>query len=314
MVPVSALNGLRRLATDALEEKILAPYSGRKAGKCLPEDPTAPQRAGGGATRSRIAVFTELSQIPLAAYSYFDKIFLPAPEFVRHSGEELSRVNGVQLPAVIFDSETERVREMLLAAKKAGVRYALVGNLGHVSLAKEMGFELCGGSRLNVSNVNSAQAVSRFGFEEIILHPELTLPKCRDVARESGVSCLAVVYGKVPLMIIEKCVICESLSKKKCELCPLIKNDRGGVCRGSLTDRTGAIFPVVRELGHRNVIYNSVPVYMADKKAELDRAAALGHVFIFSDETSERAAEIIRAFESSEPSSSGIRRMGVQQN
>ena len=309
MVPVSALNALRRDGVAALEEAILAPYNGRKA-----EARTSVKTEKGSyGRRERIALFTELFQVPNAAYEYFDKIYLPATEFARHKKDELSGISGIILPEVIFDSEREEVRALLALAKEAGARHALVGNLGHIALAKEEGFEIHGSFRLNVSNPHAAESVKSFGFEDVILHPELPLPKCRDIARGGIINCLAVTYGKVPLMVLEKCVICESLGGKKSELCPLIGSvDK--VCRGSLTDRTGATFPLIREFSHRNVLYNSVPVYMADKRGELDRAAPLGEVFIFSDETRDEAAAVITAYQKGLPAKGRVRRMGVKDN
>ena len=309
MVPVSSLNSLRREAVDALEGLILAPYEGRRAG--VSSSASEKKSATDRKASERVAFFSELSQIPRKAYEYFDKIYLPAPEFLRHELRDLDGVNGVELPAVIFDSEKDEVRKMLSAAKEAGVRYAVAGNLGHIELVREFDFELHGGFRLNVSNPFSAKTVATFGFEDVILLPELSLPKCRDVARAGEIDCLAVVYGKIPLMVVEKCVICEGLQRKGRELCPLIKNGSDKLCRGSLTDRTGAEFPVIREFSHRNVIYNAVPVYMADKQGDL-ASVRVGRVFIFSDETREEAAEVIRSYETSSPASGRIRRMGVQ--
>lgn len=309
MVPVSALNALRRDGVSALEAAILSPYKNRKAGGRVEPQP----EKGSGGKRERVAIFTELAQVPESAYGYFDKIYLPATEFARHSADELSGIKGVALPEVIFDSEKDEVRDLLAIAKKAGAKYALVGNLGHIDLAKEAGFELHGSFRLNVSNPHAAGAVASFGFSDVILHPELTLPKCRDVARVGKIGSLAVTYGKVPLMVLEKCVICESLGGKKGELCPIM-NSTKKVCRGSLTDRTGATFPLIREFFHRNMLYNSVPVYMADKRGELDRAANLGEVFIFSDETRDEAADVISAYEKGLPAKGRVRRMGVKDN
>jgi hypothetical protein len=40
------------------------------------------------------------------------------------------------------------------------------------------------------------------GLEEVILSPELTLPQMRDVGGNTS----AIVYGRIPLMLLEKCV------------------------------------------------------------------------------------------------------------
>ena len=308
MVPVSALNALRRAATDALEKLILSPYENRKAavGKIKKREPSKIRKP-----LSHIAVFTEYSQIPKSAYEYFDEIYLPASEFNR--GEVLHKgVNGVSLPSVIFDSEIETVKKMLLTAKNMGAVYALVGNVGHASLAHELGFEVRGDFRLNVSNTYSAEAVEALGFIAVTLSPELTLPKLRDIAESSDIECRAVVYGRIPLMVVEKCVICEAAKGKGRGLCPLKDNGFDGVCRGKLTDRTGTAFPVIREFPHRNIIFNSVPVYMADKWHNVQMSGLGGYVFIFSDETAEEAEKIISAYENGTPASFKIRRMGVQ--
>ena len=62
-----------------------------------------------------------------------------------------------------------------------------------------------------------------------------------------------------------------------------------------LTDKTGAEFLVKRDgdFGHRNIIYNSVPIYLADKK---DLYKNLGLFFIalnFTDENPEQIKKII---------------------
>ena len=306
MVPVSALNALRRAGTDALEKLILSPYENRKStvGKIEKREIEKTKEAP-----VLMATFVEFSQIPQYAYSYFDEIYLPASEFYRR---DVWGVNGVELPSVIFDSEVDEVKKMLAAAKKAGAKYALVGNVGHAHLAKELGFEIRGGFRLNVSNSDSVKALSELGFTDVVLSPELTLPKLRDIAVSSNIDCRAIVYGKIPLMAVEKCVICEAAKGKGRGLCPLKDSGFDGLCRGTLTDRTGAAFPVIREFPHRNIIFNSVPVYMADKWHEFQLSWVDGDVFIFSDETAEEVEKIISAYENGTPASFKIRRMGVQ--
>ena len=307
MVPVSALNALRRAATDELEKLILSPYESRKAAasKIKKREFEKTKKAP-----VLMATFTEHSQIPQSAYEYFDEIYLPLSEFKRG---DVWGVNGVELPSVIFDSEKNEVRKALVSAKESGAVYALCGNVGHAGLARELGFEVRGGFRLNVSNSDSARAIEGLGFNDVILSPELTLPRMRDISASSNIDCRGIVYGKIPLMIVEKCVICEGTRDKKGRgLCPLKDSGFDGVCRGKLTDRTGATFPVIREFPHRNIIFNSVPVYMADKGGELQLSCLDGCVFIFSDESSEEVKNIISAYENGAPANFKIRRVGVQ--
>ena len=312
MVPVSALNSLRRAGTDALESLL----SKKKQGEAMRIEASEEKREirESPKGRTRAALFTEASHIPPSADGYFDEIYLPATEFARRDADIPSFVNGVILPPVIFDSEMAEAERLVSLARESGAVYALVGNIGHAELARRHGLTVRGDFRLNVSNAEAANALASLGFEVVTASPELTPPKVRDLAAESGIAVRAIVYGKIPLMIIEKCVICEGLRSAGSPLCPIkSRGDTESVCRSVLTDRTGAEFPVIREFGHRNVIYNSVPVYMGDKKQELSALSLEGEVYIFSDESREEAARVIERYSASAACAGQIRRMGVRE-
>ena len=109
----------------------------------------------------------------------------------------------------------------------------------------------------------------------------------------------AVVYGRIPLMTLEKCVIREV---SDCNACAQKK--------AVLTDRRGIRFPVFRESGHRNVIYNSFPTYMADREDDLIKNRVISRHFIFSDETSAQVDGVIRRYkEHTPPADSRVRRI-----
>ena len=185
------------------------------------------------------AVFQNAAQFTAKAAKFFEIAYLPLEEFPKVRG-----ARGVILPPVIFDSEMPKVRRQLEEAKKLGATDALVGNLGHISLAREFGLALHGDFRLNITNSETAAALEEMGFEDLVLSPELTLPRLRDISGRSSV----IVYGRLPLMITEKCVGKEIGGCKVCE---------SG--RAKLTDRMGVKFPVLRIPEHRSLIVNSLP-------------------------------------------------------
>lgn len=200
---------------------------------------------------------------------------------------------GVYLPPIVFDNEWERVRTMLAEAAERGVRYALVGNIGHVAAVREAGLLPIGDFRLNVTNREAAAQYRELGITECILSAELTLPMARDIG--GGV----IVYGRIPLMVTERCFIGDVAGCEKCA--------EGGV---SLTDRTGARFPMMREFEHRNVIFNSTVTYMGDKRGELVRAGLVWEHFIFSTESADEIAELLKRYNKGAPLDSPVRRMG----
>ena len=266
IVPVSALNSLRREACEMLE-KALQNSEGKRVGfdKYVPIAPTRSNK------EQKTARFYSPKQITELAREYFDIIYLPLQNY---SGE----CEGVILPPVIFDSELSRVENMLEKAKKNGAKYALVGNLGALALAKKYGFIIHGDFRFNVYNDESVAKLQSFGIENIILSPELTLPQIRDIKGNTSV----VIYGRIPLMLLEKCVSKEISNCKSCE-----------AGKSTLTDRRGFNFPSLREYEHRSVIYNSAPTYMADRENDLSRAGVTNRHFIFSIETPREVDETI---------------------
>ena len=216
-----------------------------------------------------------------------DKIFIPLFRLSEYEGSDV----GVALPPVILESEIEEARKMLSTAKERGIKYALISNLAHIGITKEFGLEATGDFRLNVTNSNTRREYENMGINEIILSPELTLPMARDIGGS------VIVYGRIPLMLTERCFIKDSFGCQKCS-------------KASLTDRTGAKFPMLREFEHRNVILNGTPTYMGDKADELKSAGLLSHHFIFTVESSRQVIDVLTAYKNKKPLSSPVRRMG----
>lgn len=224
--------------------------------------------------------------------TFFDICFLPIEYF--ESTEYGCEGLGVYLPPAAFDSELARVRELLVKARELSVKYALCTNLSQIEMLEELGFEIIGDFRLNVSNSLAAAKILELGIGDIILHPEITLPMARDIG--GGV----IVYGRIPLMLTERCFIKENFG---CENCS----------KAHLTDRTGAKFPLLYEFGHRNLILNSAVTYMGDKKKELERAGIYHRHFIFSTETAAEISAAVKAYAAGEklPAGIKIRRVGI---
>ncbi len=270
MVPVSVLNSLRRSAIEELDRQ---PIREIKSEKVMPIAPKSKR------TPMKTAMFFEPDEIPQSAYAYFDIIYTPLEKYT-------GSTEGVALPPVIFDSERGAVRQMLEKAVKMGVRHALLSSFAHVELTEGLSLSLHGDFRLNVTNNASAAIAEENGFEDVVLLPELTLAQMRDI----GGRTFACVYGRVPLMVTEKCIGKEIGGCQVCE---------SG--RAQLTDRKGIAFPVIRTFDHRSTVLNSVPVYMADKKSELDRARLNMQHFIFTTETKKEADAVIRAYQNGIP-------------
>lgn len=281
IMPVSALNALRRDAVDEIVRRLTAP---RPSARPIQLD-TPSHKLNGSAVTAR---FTSYESIPDNVESA-EIVYVPLEKF---APEMADKVSGVIIPPVVFDSEADAVRAMLKLAAKSGIRHALISNLGHIALAKDLGMEMHGDFRLNIFNGYTADVLYSIGFADLIASPELTLPQLRDLGLAP------VIYGKIPLMTLEKCVIRDLYSCEECEKREFLP----------LRDRKGVEFPLTRTFDHRNIMYNSVPVFMADKSDELTRHRINGGHYIFTNEPSGYAASLLcgKAFNAPE---GGIRRI-----
>jgi collagenase-like PrtC family protease len=271
----------------------------------------------------RTARFYTPEQITPAAADYFDLLYLPLGK--THPACVPAEKRGVLLPPVVFDSEAEAVSAELAKALGGGIRHLLVSNIGHLPLVQSTAegcgvnpdsLYLHGDLRLNTANTLAAARLTALGFRDLILSPELTLPRMRDVG--AGLTRLgfpnaagAVVYGRLPLMLLEKCAIREVYRHMKPDaVCREICGRNGAVMR----DRMGKDFPILREdspcgQGHRNVVYNSLPTGMSDRADELTRTGLSRHHFLFSVESPAEVDRVIAAYRQNRPLGCEVRRM-----
>lgn len=292
-LPMSQINAMRRALTDAMTEAL--------AGALPAVTPVsyAPPLRGAVESREKSAFFTRFDAISARACAYFDRIFLPIDEYLAHADVLGKRQNvGVSLPPVCFDHEVEALDASLVRAYEAGCRMALVSGLWQASAAKRAGFAIHGDLRLNLYNAESMAVYESLGFASVIVSPEVGIPAAEAIPSSIPRGC--ILYGRLPLMTLEKCIIRDTMPKE-CD------RDGCDFCRNRaflLKDRTGAEFPVLKEAGHRNVLYNSVPTYMADKPPR-----GLFTHCLFIRESADEVDEILFAIENRLPPQGKFKRL-----
>ncbi len=190
---------------------------------------------------------------------------------------EPDKISAV-LPRTVFAEDLDHVKELIDHAYKLGVRQMTVCNISQLPLAK--GFFVHADLSANVTNSYTAAFLSDMSLSSACISPEI-MPKSMKflpMAYEYP------VYGRLPLMHTATCII-----KNLGGVCG------NGTCKGILTDRTGAKFLILREYGHRNIIYNSVPLNLTDKCRMLRKEGIGLYTVIITDET---PSEILRVLES----------------
>ncbi len=283
-VSASGLNTLRRDALERLSEARAAAPAREICAFEPPHDDTG--RCDAPVLTVSLRTAAQLTDDLLDAAPAV--VYLPLEEALR-ARRALSALQGsgiepaVMLPRVYWDRELAQVEQGLQTLRAAGVQTALVPNLGGIAAGRRANMRLRGDYGLEVANRLSAAMYRRLGLESVTLSFEQRLSRLRE--QEKPLPSELIVYGRAPLMITENCIY----------------EARDGVCRKScrleqaITDRRRASFPVVRAFGCRNEIYNSVPLWIADRRDELNRCGAWALRLSFTMEAPEECAEILRA-------------------
>ncbi len=329
MIPVSKLNALRRAATqgldaarrDALSAVILRRNIPNDRADILAADPIA----YGDAAVTHTARFRRPEQIPAPAETFFDLIYLPMDTWRLAEAGQAER--GVILPPVVFDREISQVKTKLTELLSRGARHFLLSNEGHLPLMREILVEMPtidpatvvfhGDFRLNVGNHLSVAHLLKEGYADLLLSPELTHPRLRDLCGVTPRAAGTVVYGRLPLMLLEKCLITAlySTGKRVAKGEPLPFGQCGEACavcrsdKAAMVDRRGMTFPVLREYPHRNLVVNSLPLSMTDKEEVLDRLGVVQRHYIFTVEKADEVIEVIQAAERRIPLPFEVRRL-----
>ena len=256
LVPASALNALRREALEELTARRSAvephPFTDRVPRLAdAPADRRKPKlraRVSAGQLTRRLAGYCNEFQVPLEE-----------AEDVLASGFVRPDQVIVEIPRILFDGAPKAL-ELLRRAGELGVRRAWCGNLGAVTLAREAGLLPEGGYSLNITNAYALRECARLGLGACELSFELDLGEARRL--DGGLAKGILAYGYLPLMALRNCPI---QAAKGCR-----------ACRGyeSLIDRKGVAFTVdcgAHDGRRREVsdLYNSVPLWLADRPEEL---------------------------------------------
>ena len=254
MLPASAINAMRR---DVIAE--LTAKRGRAEKPHLNAYDEPPRYDGiSGEPQLTVAVRTA-DQITSRMLSMKPTVlYVPLSELVEHP--ELRQRVGVEtqlaaiLPRVIWSGELVPIARELRTVYDMGVRQVLAGNLGQLHIARAAGFAVRGDFGLNIVNSRAMRYLREQGLDSQLLSFELTLPQIRDISK--AVPAEVLIYGRLPLMLMENCVIKNRTGTCTCQT---------GTVR--LVDRVGEEFPIVKDPGTcRNVLLNGKKLYLLDKK------------------------------------------------
>lgn len=216
-----------------------------------------------------------------------DYIYFPAMELAENFDPLRPFIdNGARpvavMPRVITDDQSREVFAALEKLFDYGVNEALTGNLGHVFIARQAGMKVRGDFGLNAFNSYTLRVLQDAGFISATASFELRLAQIKAMAKP--VDTELIIYGRLPLMVSDQCIIRKSAGRCNCQT------------PGQLSDRMGSVFPVVKEFGCRNVIYNAHKLYLADKRDDLYALGLWGLRMLFTTESPRECVEVAKGY------------------
>ena len=248
MLPASAINALRRDALAALTEQLENALTDRRHeydAALLPDCDTVPQPMGFTCSIAKPAQLTDALIDCGPEWVYIPLELLDQLDLAPYAGR--TRFCAV-LPRVFRTADEAKFRQTLVSTPHLSA--VAVNNLGHLPIVAGLDLEIRGDLGMNVFNSRSLLFLQQQGLSAATVSFELRHQQLRDLTKY--LPCEAIVYGRLPLMVMENCVI---------------TNNVGCNCQNEnyLSDRTGARFPLMRAYGCRNEIQNSKTLFLADK-------------------------------------------------
>ena len=282
-LPASEINELRR--------KLIAQLSAER--EKAPERrtlriPAPPVNVPAISDPARIYQVRTVEQLtPELAELKPDYIYFPAMELAENFDPLRPFIdNGARpvavMPRVITDDQSREVYAALEKLFDYGVNEALTGNLGHVFIARQAGMKVRGDFGLNAFNSYTLRVLQDAGFISATASFELRLAQIKAMAKP--VDTELIIYGRLPLMVSDQCIIRQSAGRCNCQT------------PGQLSDRMGSVFPVVKEFGCRNVIYNAHKLYLADKRDDLYALGLWGLRMLFTTESPRECVEVAKGY------------------
>ena len=216
-----------------------------------------------------------------------ETVMLYVPIHILDEDEELCRTLvkrgavAAVLPRIAHDREIPKLQAAMSRVRALGVPDVLVGNLGLVLPAREAGMRVRGDYGLNIYNSGSVNVLKKLEFASAALSFEMTMPQIRDVSKL--IPCEVLVYGRLPLMVTEHCLIRNRTGECNCHLVSV-----------KLTDKTGAEFPVIRDGNScRSVLLNGKKLSWLDRQEDLARIGVWATRVYFTTENNQEVDRVL---------------------
>lgn len=288
-IPVKCLNEMRREASSKLADKLLKPFY-RETPSLCGHDMICPD---GEKTSYRITARVMTCEQAEAAIA--ENIYRLYIESELMSAEEMKKVRrqcadkGIEcyfaMPRVFRrdgSGLTEEARtDKLMELSFDGV---LIRNISQAVYMRKKGFsgKYMADYTVYAFNNYAVRVLYEAGFDEITFPIELNMGELRHLNIKDGE---LLVYGRLPLMVTAGCI------DMNCDRCHKPESSFG-----TFKDRKNASLTYLACCRHcYNIIYNSVPLYLADKQKDISAISPRYISCSFCNESGPDTAKLIKS-------------------
>ena len=265
-IPTSEINKARRQATLMLEKAIVDSYKRESSNKNSFD-----------IALKKISDVYELSvlvsdkkQLDAIRKTDCKRIYVPI-ELNDFKEDEI-----IALPRISPDNLLEQLSNTICDT-------VLVRNIGQIEIAKRCNKKIQLDFTMNIFNSVACEFCKENNIDTVTLSTELTLKQIQPLNKI--IDCECVIYGKLPMMITENC---------------LLKTSVGCKHGGYIYDRTNEGFLIKCLPECRNEIYNSKPIVMSDKKEDIIFSGIRFGRLNFVDESPDKCVEIYNKYKNGE--------------
>lgn len=295
-VSIGALNQLRRMAVEALEEAIL---KSTKRSSLQGEEKEEERKKENLLQKKLHVLVTDFLQLEaVVRIKGLRVIYYEASADMERnlpSALELCRRFGVSLYAALPKISRQWRKEiedaMVESLKKTEIDGFLVRSAGQFGMVKDSGKKITVDYSLNVMNEEGVAFWKQQGADEVCLSVEANLQEINVMGDKD---CEMVVYGYLPLMKTQQCPIGNYAGEKEGHL---YCSERNNTELYFLRDRKGLKFPLMTDC-ERCVctILNSKPLFTLKFYDEILESVTGSVRLEFTKEGAGRAAKITKAY------------------
>lgn len=268
IVPISALNSIRRNALESLERELLNSFKRDKKVNLENSIKIEKRQNENREVKVSVALNNIKDNIHYYNLNGIDNVYVPFKYFLSNERkvEEICKrfKTYLLLPAItksnydkLFDSNLKNI----LSKDIEGI---VISNLSHIEMLKKheddiKSLDIIANYTLNISNNNTIKELKNLKISKYIVPPELDKESIQSL--EGNIEKEIIVYGRTLLMTTEYCTI-GTLKK-----CPAIC-EKGTY---KLKDRMGFEFPIYTDrVNCNNLIYNSKITSISHKGLNAD--------------------------------------------